>query len=923
MKKSLIVFLSVLAAAAIFAQSALAAPYEVYSRIEMNTADYYLDSAVDEFGNAVIFPAKTTFAEDPDAVSGATTLAKRFTISTDYGTNAKYAYNPDRAAVYLDWAAKITQITALSYDWAEIVRGVPFALQYEERDDGLILKTKDLTAGVYTVRIYSEGAGGGTFVFNLNVQKPAPVLSVKSNPISGQNASFDVKGMEFSWKSPVAEILLNGIPIDTEQYSLYPSSGLLTIAGAALTKAGENTLQLKLYGYYDTEVLSFTVQAAASQNMLYSWSGVDVTAASTSSKVDAVTSATTGGNGGDTDAVSGATGTVPAFLAFNFDMLSNALALEAHGMGTAETARVLKWWRDAAPEVVRGRNSMALYGWEDYVSSGKLFEEHIKTSPRASAADGLFWDMWEVKNVLETGNLGDPYDFYEQIAAQYPEITSIDANWNSGVTLTFGSVTPEEFTAWAAQIPVVESAEMHENGAAVRVDGTGLYKNQYGINTENQQLTLPKETLAAAVSEGSVLTIRSSGYRTISQKITFRTGSYIPKPAAIYFVGDSAEITGLPADITITGVNIQGSTDSIYQGSGSNGSKYFNVQVDGDGKKLVLSKGNFKEAGTYIIKLFSSNYAPQTVKVKLLDGAGKPIYQVGSISAVTFPQLTQGYEPNAVQEKSVSIQNTGNQTITNLRAALSGAGADGFVLGSLSGDLAVGESTALTITPKAGLTAGNYVATVTVTANNGVSSDFTVNQTVAAQDSGEGNGGSGIERPALPAGSYYIDEDVVITGFSGTGTGVQIDGKDIGSALYTSESNGTLTLKKGVFAKSGTYSVNLYVMMPILGKVVSISIVDAPASGGEAGSPGDSGGGQDSSGGEGHVAGDVVINDSRIDTNSYIAYIKVNNEVVPSSDYVRTEGTLTINSRHFPSSGVYTVIYYEYYGDYFTTTVTL
>ena len=94
MKKLSPIFLSALLSTGMVLQStsvAFAAPHEVYGRIIVNSADYFLDTDIDEFGNARIFPSKTTFSES-DATSGATKPAKRVTIHADKGENAVYTY---------------------------------------------------------------------------------------------------------------------------------------------------------------------------------------------------------------------------------------------------------------------------------------------------------------------------------------------------------------------------------------------------------------------------------------------------------------------------------------------------------------------------------------------------------------------------------------------------------------------------------------------------------------------------------------------------------------------------------------------------------------------------------------------------------------------------------------------------------------
>ncbi|QIB68764.1 DUF1533 domain-containing protein [Aminipila butyrica] len=803
MKKLSSVFLSVLLSMVIMlqgTQTVLAAPFEVYGRIEMNSADYYLDTDIDEFGNARIFPEKTTFSAS-DAVSGATTLAERFTLRADQGQNAVYAYSPERAQGYRDWANKITRITYLSYDWSELIRYVPSDMGYTEQEDGLALNTKSLDPGIYTVRIYSEGSE--TFVLNLEIQSPALTISINDGAESVYTyakTSFKLSNLGFNWKTPVYEVVLNGVKLSTEQYSFV--FNLLTLSENVLTKEGENTLTVKCYGYKDAS-LTFTAKPG------------NIPA---SREVMAISAATSSSGGGDVDGVSGATGTVPAFLVFNFDLLANAQLLKEHNLETEASKGVLKWWDEARKEVVRGYGSMDLYDWERYVASQLSFEDYVASKPmRATAADGLFWDMWEVKNVLENGKLGDPYDFYEQIAAPHPVVSITRANWQSGLTLAFADIPEEDISvdAWRAAMANVPF------DAHIMVGSTGLRASEYEWTAEGE-LFFPKETLANRIMEGDTLTIRSSGYKTIKQKITFANGTYTPEPAAnTFYVGDDVVIKGIPADLSSPEVRINGG-EALFNGAGYGSSKYFTLK---DGQINLYHK-NFNEVGTYSVQIKSSNYATQTVKVKLEDGAGKPGYQVGPIANVVFDSLLEGYGTGL--EKNVTINNTGNQPLTNLKAILSGGVDSKFTLAALDTTLVAGAGANLSITPKTGLEKGTYTETVTISADNMTPVTFTVTQIVGEEETpvtpepGDG-------RPVLPSGQYYIDEDVVITDFNQTEpVVVEINANILDKANYTYKA-GTLTLKINTFSKAGKYTVNVYMAgMPFLKTEKSIQIVAAP-----------------------------------------------------------------------------------------------
>ena len=99
----------------------------------------------------------------------------------------------------------------------------------------------------------------------------------------------------------------------------------------------------------------------------------------------------------------------------------------------------------------------------------------------------------------------------------------------------------------------------------------------------------------------------------------------------------------------------------------------------------------------------------------------------------TFPAATVGYgEPTPA---TVTITNTGNAATGALTVSLSGNHKDNFTLNQTSiesiGTAEDAKTATFTVAPKTGLTAGIYVATVTVSGQNIVSKSFDVSFTVS------------------------------------------------------------------------------------------------------------------------------------------------------------------------------------------------
>jgi hypothetical protein len=93
--------------------------------------------------------------------------------------------------------------------------------------------------------------------------------------------------------------------------------------------------------------------------------------------------------------------------------------------------------------------------------------------------------------------------------------------------------------------------------------------------------------------------------------------------------------------------------------------------------------------------------------------------------AYTFAEAAYGYAEQTAHR--VAVSNAGNLATGALSIALSGANSGSFTLSKTEiANLAVGSSEEFTVVPTAGLAAGDYAATVTVSGGNDISATFTV-----------------------------------------------------------------------------------------------------------------------------------------------------------------------------------------------------
>ncbi|MBP3856568.1 MAG: chitobiase/beta-hexosaminidase C-terminal domain-containing protein [Ruminiclostridium sp.] len=104
-----------------------------------------------------------------------------------------------------------------------------------------------------------------------------------------------------------------------------------------------------------------------------------------------------------------------------------------------------------------------------------------------------------------------------------------------------------------------------------------------------------------------------------------------------------------------------------------------------------------------------------------------------SVTAPTFDAVSVGYAQPAA--KAITITSTGNSNATISSVELSGTNADSFTLTNGTASVtAGGTNTSYTIRPNAGLAAGTYTATITVTYNGEATATANVSFTVNALD---------------------------------------------------------------------------------------------------------------------------------------------------------------------------------------------
>jgi uncharacterized membrane protein len=165
------------------------------------------------------------------------------------------------------------------------------------------------------------------------------------------------------------------------------------------------------------------------------------------------------------------------------------------------------------------------------------------------------------------------------------------------------------------------------------------------------------------------------------------------------------------------------------------------IQEDGSGN-FTVAPINGLRAGTYAATVTVRSVATgisASFNVSFTVNDTAPTYGVtlDTTGTYVFQGTTVGY--GARTARVITVTNTGNRPTGNLSLTLSGENSSSFVLSEQSmNTVQKGGSSNFTVAPKTGLQVGTYVATVTVSGENGISASFNVSFTVIE---GGGSGG--------------------------------------------------------------------------------------------------------------------------------------------------------------------------------------
>ena len=340
-----------------------------------------------------------------------------------------------------------------------------------------------------------------------------------------------------------------------------------------------------------------------------------------------------------------------------------------------------------------------------------------------------------------------------------------DLEIGDGETLTIGK---------DASLTVSSGTTLTNNGTVTTTDG-GSLTNQGTINNsgtlpDSIEGSQPPKITTASLPNGEVdTTYNQTLGATGSETITWSLASGSTMPAGLTLNSDGT-ITGTPTTagqftFTATATNSAGSDSKEYEltinapqnipvngvtlnptllSLFTGGSETLTATVEpsnATNKNVTWSSDNADVATVDNGTVTAVGAGKTTISVTTEDGGKTATCTVtvtdktyaisADATALNFGSAYTGYAQPAAQ--TVTVENTGNQPVTLNQPSST----DNFVVGNLTDtELVAGETATFKVQPKAGLAAGTYSDTITVSdTNNNVTSSITASFTVKSRPS--------------------------------------------------------------------------------------------------------------------------------------------------------------------------------------------
>ncbi|BCJ95887.1 hypothetical protein acsn021_34560 [Anaerocolumna cellulosilytica] len=595
-----VILLSLIASQAIV-NSALAAPEEVLVNGPMTVWDYYL-APYDQNGKIMVFPTTTSFStievvDDnvppvyaPGADSGQDVVIK-------ISNNEKYK----------NWQKNVYKVILKNPYHEAPTSGMELQFRSVPDENVIILSANNqLTNGLHQITIFSHGYNiVGTKIEVLN---PAPTMQIISGmPKAGQEVKFELLGLNYGINNPIYEVVLDGTTLAGNFVDYYVVSNRVIISNTALITEGLHSLTVKADGHHNA-----TYQFLVGENGSNSIGTM---------KLDAVSSATRGGDSGsgDVDGVSGATGTmVNADVVFKFDMVANAYILNVLQAETAASSKVFEAWNnfEGSRRVgARTKDSKRYADWNTYMNQAmqcKILGEYLDFENfYQSENDTYRGTPFNIKYMLENGRYGDIIDSSEADGKKV-EVSVLTAHFNEDVVLGYTD------SDWAKAIHTI------------RIGSTELYKSQYTVS--GNTISIHK---AAFLSGENLITIAADGYTTYTQVLVLEPSEVQLTLEGTPHLRENVSIL-LPAKYAkeITGITLNGK--ALYTESQTGAGASYKIEQN----RLVIFAKEFKDTNVQSLGISASGYGARYYKFQLLPENAAIDFTLPSITEVREDENT-------------------------------------------------------------------------------------------------------------------------------------------------------------------------------------------------------------------------------------------------------------------------------------------
>ena len=242
-----------------------------------------------------------------------------------------------------------------------------------------------------------------------------------------------------------------------------------------------------------------------------------------------------------------------------------------------------------------------------------------------------------------------------------------------------------------------------------------MKKTKWGLLVLFALMVMPLGVRAEEITNVSVTTVPVVAGGKASGSLTFGSTQY--SSSGLNWIKCSSSTSGCSTNILVDTPFVGGGYYQLALFIDANGGDTFSssVSVTINGLSATISSNTSSR-----IRVYSSIFT-----VNHIYG-----FNLNPSANYTFPAKTEGYSVSTSDNYSFKVTNTSTASVT-FNTGLSGSGASSFtIVSNQTASLSTDESYEFKISPKTGLSAGTYTATVTISGTNVTNKTFNVSFTV-------------------------------------------------------------------------------------------------------------------------------------------------------------------------------------------------